>query len=89
MEGNKTAIIKAYQKRARYWKPESKGLTRILKSITKFLTINKLFENKKKNILNIEELATLYHFPVVTVSPPLIKKTGSKRAEPPFGLPVK
>jgi len=46
-------------------------------------------KNKKKNILNIEELATLYHFPVVSVIPPLIKKTGSKKAEPPFGLPVK
>lgn len=89
IEGKKTAIIKAYQKRARYWKAEPKGLTRILKSITKFLTIDKLLENKKKNILNIEELATLYHFPAVSVSPPLIKKTGSKRAEPPFGLPVK
>ena len=89
MEGKKTAIIKAYQKRARYWKAEPKGLTRILKSIAKFLTINKFLEKKKKNILNIEELATLYHFPVVSVSPPLIKKTGSKRAEPPFGLPVK
>ncbi len=87
-EGKKTAIIRAYQKRARYWKAEPKGLTRILKSIAKFLTI-KFSGSKKKNILNIEELATLYHFPVVSVSPPLIKKTGSKRAEPPFGLPVK
>jgi len=89
MEGKKTAIIKAYQKRSCYWKTEPKGLTRILKSIAKFLTIDKLFENKKKNILNTEELATLYHFPVVGITPPLIKKTGSKRAEPPFGLPVK
>jgi len=89
MEAKKTAIIKAYQKRARYRKIESKGLIKILKSIAKFLTIDKLFENKKKNILNIEELATLYHFPVVSVIPPLIKKTGSKKAEPPFGLPVK
>jgi len=39
-------------------------------------------------ILNIEELASLYHFPVSTVKAPLIKKTGSKRGEPPFGLPV-
>lgn len=40
-------------------------------------------------ILNIEELATIYHFPVVTVEAPLIKKTGSKKAEPPFTLPIK
>lgn len=39
-------------------------------------------------ILNIEELASLWHFPVSTVKAPLIKKTGSKKGEPPFGLPV-
>jgi len=39
--------------------------------------------------LNIEELASIYHFPVSTVKAPLIKKTGSKRGEPPFGLPIK
>ncbi|MDZ4229552.1 MAG: hypothetical protein U1C53_00250, partial [Candidatus Veblenbacteria bacterium] len=39
-------------------------------------------------ILNTEELATLYHFPVVTVKAPLVKKTEAKKAEPPFGLPV-
>ena len=40
-------------------------------------------------ILNIEELATLYHFPVISVEAPLVKKTGSKRGEPPFALPTK
>lgn len=44
-------------------------------------------------ILNIEELASLYHFPASTgkiplIKAPLIKKTGSKRGEPPFGLPT-
>lgn len=38
-------------------------------------------------ILNIEELASLYHFPVVTVKAPLVKKTETKKAEPPFALP--
>lgn len=42
----------------------------------------------KQNILNIEELATLYHFPVQEVKAPMIKKAGSKRGEPPFGLPT-
>ncbi|MFN3301487.1 MAG: hypothetical protein ACK413_00455 [Patescibacteria group bacterium] len=40
-------------------------------------------------ILNIEELATIYHFPVATVEAPLIKKTTSKKGEPPFALPIK
>ena len=39
-------------------------------------------------ILNIEELATLFHFPSITVKAPLIKKTEARRAEPPVGLPV-
>jgi len=40
-------------------------------------------------ILNIEELATLWHFPVMTVKAPLVKKTEAKKAEPPRGLPIR
>ncbi len=39
-------------------------------------------------VFNIEELATVYHFPAATVKAPLIKKTQAKEAEPPFALPV-
>jgi hypothetical protein len=39
-------------------------------------------------ILNTEELATIYHFPMSTVKAPLVKKTESKRAEPPPSLPT-
>lgn len=39
-------------------------------------------------ILNIEELATLWHFPLPFVKTPLLHKAGHKRAEPPSGLPV-
>ncbi len=39
-------------------------------------------------ILNTEELATIYHFPVTTVKAPLVRKTELKKAEPPFTLPV-
>ncbi|MBI4281000.1 hypothetical protein HY628_02270, partial [Candidatus Uhrbacteria bacterium] len=38
--------------------------------------------------LNIEELATIFHFPIITVKAPLLKKTEAKRGEPPFTLPV-
>ncbi len=38
-------------------------------------------------MMNIEELATLYHFPDITVKTPLIKKADAKRAEPPVSLP--
>ncbi len=39
-------------------------------------------------ILNIEELATVWHFPMSYVKTPLVQKTLSKHAEPPLGLPV-
>jgi len=39
-------------------------------------------------ILNTEELATLYHFPMRDVKTPLLKKTDAKRAEPPASLPM-
>lgn len=39
-------------------------------------------------VLNIEELASLWHFPVLTVKAPQVKKTEAKRGEPPVALPV-
>lgn len=38
--------------------------------------------------LNVEELATVWHFPTITMKAPLVKKSESKRAEPPSGLPI-
>jgi hypothetical protein len=39
-------------------------------------------------VLNIEELASLWHFPVITVKAPQVKKSDAKRGEPPVALPV-
>ncbi|MFH2018865.1 MAG: hypothetical protein ABII98_02640 [bacterium] len=39
-------------------------------------------------VLNIEELATIWHFPLPFVKTPLVQKAAVKRAEPPMGLPV-
>ena len=39
-------------------------------------------------ILNTEELATLWHFPVMTVKTPLLKRLEAKRAQPPSYLPT-
>ncbi len=39
------------------------------------------------NILNIEELASLYHFPAESVETPNIVWAGSKKGEPPANLP--
>lgn len=39
-------------------------------------------------ILNSEELATLWHFPMIDVAAPLLGKTQSRRGEPPKTLPI-
>lgn len=39
-------------------------------------------------ILNTEELATVWHFPMSHVKTPLLQKSQSKASEPPSGLPV-
>lgn len=39
-------------------------------------------------VLNIEELATIWHFPMSHVKTPMVQKAATKAAEPPPGLPV-
>ncbi len=41
-----------------------------------------------KFVLNSEELATIYHFPMMSVKAPLVKRTGAKKSEPPTTLPT-
>ena len=42
----------------------------------------------KRHVLNIEELATIWHFPMSHVKTPLVQKVTTKRTEPPADLPV-
>lgn len=42
----------------------------------------------KTFILNTEELATLYHFPILTVKAPLMPRLEMKKSEPPSYLPI-
>lgn len=42
----------------------------------------------KPFVLNIEELATVWHFPMSHVATPMLQKAHLKTAEPPSGLPV-
>ncbi|MBU4332392.1 hypothetical protein KKD19_06220 [Patescibacteria group bacterium] len=46
------------------------------------------WRGRARFVLNIEELATLWHFPMMDIRTPLLKKTEAKRMEPPFALPV-
>ncbi len=83
----KKASIVSYKNRSRTWNVESKW-KHFLNYFSKVTTIE-FGKEPEKNYLNIEELATLYHFPSGDINAPLVKKTGSKRAQPPVGLPYK
>lgn len=43
---------------------------------------------KKFSIFNIEELATVYHFPATFVEAPLLRRLEAKKGEPPANLPI-
>lgn len=47
-----------------------------------------LTHQEKKPILNIEELATIFHFPIATVSTSELEKVESKKGTPPAALPI-
>jgi len=43
---------------------------------------------KKADVLNIEELATIWHFPMSHVATPNVQSATLKTSEPPSGLPM-
>jgi hypothetical protein len=63
-------------------------IAHLKKEFVKAYKKRKLKMGKNPYILNVEELATIWHFPLPLVKAPLVQKTGSKRAEPPINLPV-
>lgn len=58
------------------------------KRILRNYRMRSLKRGRKKFILNTEELATLWHFPVLEVRAPMVQKTQAKKGEPPSYLPI-
>ncbi len=43
---------------------------------------------RKNSIMNVEELATIFHFPAIAVKSPMLRRLSSRKGEPPAGLPM-
>lgn len=70
------------------------GIRNKVKANLKKTEMFKAYRKRKLNyganpfVLNIEELATIWHFPMSHVKTPMVQKAATKAAEPPIGLPV-
>lgn len=71
---------------------KAKGLfkqSRLLKKKANLFMFYKTREfSEKTYVLNIEELATIYHFPAMFVGAPKLQRIEAKKSEPPANLPI-
>ena len=86
-KGNSKAGTTADQPRIIPFIKERREYIRKIAFIDRFLN-RKMSKNKKDFILSIEELATIYHYPIVIVEAPAVQRVGTKKAEPPVSLPI-
>ena len=85
---NRNSIV-PYMSTHAHYDPKHKKSHRLQNTFIKTFKKRKIKWKKCEGyILNIEELATVWHFPLPFVKTPLLQKTGYKRAEPPTGLPT-
>jgi len=70
-------------------KPPFKNQKEFLKKRMLYLNYRmRMFNRHIKAILNTEELATIYHFPIVAVEAPFLRRIEAKKGEPPINLPI-
>lgn len=70
-----------------YWRVKERVAAR-QRAIMRNYKLRSPFNGIFPHVLNVEELATLWHFPVISVRAPMVAKTESKRREPPASLPT-
>lgn len=86
-KGNKKAGTSADQPRIIPFIKNRREFIRKIAFVDRYVN-RKMSKNKKNFILNIEELATIYHYPILVVETPTMRRVEAKKAEPPISLPV-
>jgi len=86
-KGNKKAGTSADQPRIIPFIKNRREFLRKIAFIDRYVN-RKMSKNKKDFILNIEELATIYHYPILVVETPTMRRVEAKKSEPPVSLPV-
>ncbi len=86
-KGNKKAGTTADQPRIIPFIKNRREYIRKIAFVDRYVN-RKMSKNKKDFILNIEELATIYHYPILVVETPTMRRVETKKAEPPVSLPV-
>ncbi|OHA11663.1 MAG: hypothetical protein A3H71_02735 [Candidatus Sungbacteria bacterium RIFCSPLOWO2_02_FULL_48_13b] len=92
----KNSLLYFYRKRSPFWDfkkvlplPVASRFSRIISGLFYRLFPNQIeYMRSKTLVLNIEELATMFHFPGETVSSPTMPRMESKQGGPPINLPV-
>jgi hypothetical protein len=70
-------------------KPPFKSQKEFLKKRMLYLNYRmRMFNGQIKAVLNTEELATIYHFPIMGVAAPFLRRIEAKKGEPPINLPI-
>ena len=81
--------LKLYKPSSCSAKPPLKPQKEFLKKRLLYVAYRlRMFNPGIKAILNTEELATLYHFPITTVEAPFLQRIGAKKGEAPINLPI-
>jgi hypothetical protein len=68
-----------------YWRVDQR-VTKIRKKILDAFRERSYFKGTGWLVMSVEELATLWHFPLITVKTPMLRRAGARRAEAPSGL---
>jgi len=86
-KGNKKAGTSADQPRIIPFIKNRREFIRKIAFVDRYVN-RKTAKRKKDFILNIEELATIYHYPILVVETPTMRRVEAKKSEPPVSLPV-